>query len=817
MSHRITSACRLADQAVLVVVRAPGAPDPSTPVALRIGRERPASSVCCDDGTGSGAILVLGASLTEPMLEGATVAVRVAGESVAEAPLAEVQRPLAEVLRDELAPLAGPERQRIVALTALLARARLGGDLSVELAKALHHVREALRERLSDALHAGYRARLDHVLRIDDDAYYLRGWVHDPRGEVRRLTAVSPEGVRASLDGAFRYPRPDVEGETPETAGGAGLIALVKLSAPSALPAGWRLEIEASDDAGCEVRAPGVEADPAAVREQLLRDVWMDDELRADHIEPALSRLLADERTEMRTGTVSSFGDVPMEPEVSVVVAIGDRIDMVEHQILHFGIDADFESVELIYVLSVPGLLKEFERMADGLVRLHGVPFRVAVTDGVAGQVPAARLGASLAKGAVITFLGADTLPSAPGWVAALTRVLDKESAPGAVGAVLLHEDGTIRHAGAALRRDEMSGRLELHHWHRGLHPEMAGPTHRSRGASLACLAVRRDAYEEAGGLGGAYVDQGEEVGFDLCARIARAGRETWCCTDAQLFQIEEREDQQAATPSVREYDEWLLRHRAGDVLSAAAALDLSTPPAENARGVEVTGGPEAQAGGTASNNNGSGGDAAARGPAGTVPARWRGGDATGEQDRPSVRAELDGLIRAELAAMGSDPAECDRLLAPHAPGPADEVLQLLDVAGATVLELEAGLGQTSRALRSRGAAIVDACCGDPELRRLARLLHAYAGASRITVWEDVDAVEPDEQHDLLFAPGTDDHADVTRAARRCPAAVVPKDVADALADMPHREDLTDSTSLVARSAEGLSALLARGTVGTRR
>src|SRR5439155_160808 len=72
--------------------------------------------------------------------------------------------------------------------------------------------REALREHRAaapDPRSGGMH--VDRILAVDDRAFYFEGWLHEEEKEAIRVTAISPEGLRAELlDRMFRGPRPDV-------------------------------------------------------------------------------------------------------------------------------------------------------------------------------------------------------------------------------------------------------------------------------------------------------------------------------------------------------------------------------------------------------------------------------------------------------------------------------------------------------------------------------------------------------------------------------------------------------------------------------
>jgi hypothetical protein len=83
-----------------------------------------------------------------------------------------------------------------------------------QVAQKLHAVHQTLREALPAAqIDAGVARGLfvDQLYAVDEQSFYVRGWVRDADAEVTRLVMVSPEGSTADiLPDLARYPRPDV-------------------------------------------------------------------------------------------------------------------------------------------------------------------------------------------------------------------------------------------------------------------------------------------------------------------------------------------------------------------------------------------------------------------------------------------------------------------------------------------------------------------------------------------------------------------------------------------------------------------------------
>ncbi|MGH9068526.1 MAG: glycosyltransferase, partial [Acidimicrobiales bacterium] len=139
------------------------------------------------------------------------------------------------------------------------------------------------------------------------------------------------------------------------------------------------------------------------------------------------------------------------------------------------------------------------------------------------GLAGACNRGAAMARGHPLVFMDHRCVPS-PGWLDALLADLDTFDQVGAVGPRLLDPDGRVVNAGGVLAQDETDDALEFRPrfpgWP-GDAPEMAVPS------AVACLdatamAVRREAFEAAGGFHEGYRDLHE--GLDLCLSLAGLG-----------------------------------------------------------------------------------------------------------------------------------------------------------------------------------------------------------------------------------------------------------------------------------------------------
>ena len=145
----------------------------------------------------------------------------------------------------------------------------------------------------------------------------------------------------------------------------------------------------------------------------------------------------------------------------------------------------------------------------------------------------ACNAGVAAARTELVVLLNNDTTPH-EGWLDALLDEAERHPSAAAVGARLLHVDGTVQHAGVVIGRDGLP-----HHVYAGFpgeHPAVV----RSRAFQVvtgACLLLRRSVFLGLGGFDPGYRNGHEDV--DLCLRLGEAGHEVRYCGDAVLTHLE--------------------------------------------------------------------------------------------------------------------------------------------------------------------------------------------------------------------------------------------------------------------------------------
>lgn len=475
---------------------------------------------------------------------------------------------LRTLVREHLAGLDAGTRARIMKF--LLAAAD-GHDSSVDqhgLSESLSLLRDALRDphpRIGLGPEELRSLRIDDLVRIDERSFFVHGWMRDEQAPIVRLTAVSPEGARVEmLERMARVRGPDLDGLLPHTNGSAtlGFVCSLALDAPSRLSRGWIFELENAAGTMVEVEAPKSIEEPVPARDAIVST--LDGERSpmsqaAEHVLPSVARLQEHLASMVEVEHVEQFGEAARSADVSIVVPLYKRVDLVQHQLAQFASDPELSEADLIYVLDSPELAEATLGEAARLFELYRVPFRIATLSRNGGFAVANNRGASLADGRLLVLLNSDVLPATSGWLDRLAAFHDATPRIGALGPKLLFEDDSLQHAGLYFRRSAAWAAWENAHYFKGLHRDLpaANVPRPVPAVTAACLMIKRDLYRELDGMRSIYI-QGDYEDSDLCLRLGEAGYENWYRPEVVLYHLEGRSYATHARQANARYNTWL-------------------------------------------------------------------------------------------------------------------------------------------------------------------------------------------------------------------------------------------------------------------
>jgi GT2 family glycosyltransferase len=410
----------------------------------------------------------------------------------------------------------------------------------------------------------------------------MEGWARDEESDIVRMTAVSPEGDRAQLAGnLYRFRRPDVSDffsagvlSRKETDEKVGFVSFFELESNSFLGSGWVLEMENAQGDVLETYCPPVLRDSETARKRILNDVGRErippDELMENHVMPALIRFQEHVEASIRIESVTEFGEQPESPEISIIIPLYKRIDLIEQQLAEFVLDPEIAEADLVYVLDSPEQKDELLFLASRLYPVYQVPMRIAVLHKNVGFAGANNAGASIARGRLLMLMNSDVLPDKPGWLGVLSRFYDATPNMGALAPKLLYEDGSIQNAGMRFHRPHGTSVWLDDHYFRGLHRGFpaANVPRKVPLVSGACVMIGRSLYDQLGGLRGVYV-QGDYEDSDLCMRLNELGRDNWYMPEAEVFHLEGTSYSADVRGPANRYNGWLHTHLWKDHIGA--------------------------------------------------------------------------------------------------------------------------------------------------------------------------------------------------------------------------------------------------------
>ena len=225
------------------------------------------------------------------------------------------------------------------------------------------------------------------------------------------------------------------------------------------------------------------------------------------------------------------------EPLVSVLIPNKDHIRDLDLCLRSIYTKTTYPNFEIIIIENnseSEGTFRYYEKIQAE----HG-NLRVLHWDGPFNYSAINNFGAGYAQGDYLLLLNNDTEVITPDWIQEMLMFCQREDV-GAAGAKLYYPDETLQHGGIGMGMLTLAG-----HLHRGASRKDPGYMRRLQYAqnlsavTAACMMVRRNVWQELGGLDEAFLVAFNDV--DLCMRIREAGYLIVWTPYAELYHYESK------------------------------------------------------------------------------------------------------------------------------------------------------------------------------------------------------------------------------------------------------------------------------------
>ncbi len=223
------------------------------------------------------------------------------------------------------------------------------------------------------------------------------------------------------------------------------------------------------------------------------------------------------------------------EPLVSIIIPTRDSLELVKSCIRSLFDKTAYLCYEVLiidnksYHTDTVKWLREIEQDPRVRVFKYNEPFNFSAIN---------NFGVRRAKGSIVALLNNDTEVISPGW---LTEMVSHACRPeiGCVGAKLYYSNGQIQHAGIILSEHNIAM-----HGHRYFDGDADGYHGRLKlvqnysAVTGACLVVRKDVYEQVGGLNEKHLAVAYND-VDFCLKVREAGYRNLWTPYAELYHHE--------------------------------------------------------------------------------------------------------------------------------------------------------------------------------------------------------------------------------------------------------------------------------------
>lgn len=397
-------------------------------------------------------------------------------------------------------------------------------------------------------------AAIDHAYSVPGVGVFIIGWLLDPAQRVTEMKVRTKAGDSSNvLDSRIRIDRPDVVAEFPSKVSshdgnGVGFAALARVK----LTGGWPLDravlvLSASDGTELLVGLPDDRRRQLSVQgviQDILRRVPLSstDSLHR-HLAPAITAIWAARPQYDRADQEIIMGTRPSDPDVSIIIPVYGRYDLVDYQLSQFAADPEVSNAEIIYVIDDPRIAQAAASLCSERHSLYRVPMRLILASRNRGFAGAINAGLARATARNVLLLNSDVMPVRPGWLGRLLEVQAGLPEYSLLAPRLLFPDGSIEHEGIEFAQTAGLPGIWINR-----HPGKGLPASSLEGerllevpaVSAACMVARREDIERLGGLSEDYVI-GDFEDSDLCLKARGRGGRAYVAPWVELYHLERR------------------------------------------------------------------------------------------------------------------------------------------------------------------------------------------------------------------------------------------------------------------------------------
>jgi len=271
---------------------------------------------------------------------------------------------------------------------------------------------------------------------------------------------------------------------------------------------------------------------------------------------PILNEVWKNKLPPQKKPEVKIYGEIQHNPEISIIVPLFGRLDLMQHQLAHFADDKDIKNAELIFILDDPSLYNDFNAFCIDNFPIFKIPFVTIYNGQNLGFSGANNYAAKMANGRYLLLLNSDVIPKQNNWLSNLLRSYQKLSNPGAIAPKLLYSDQSIQHAGISFERFPQWDNLWINeHPLKGYNSTLKDE-HLPQvvdAVTAACLFLERELFLTLGGFDESYII-GDFEDSDLCLKIRETGKKNYYIPNIELYHLERKSLSQEKGNDFRTY-----------------------------------------------------------------------------------------------------------------------------------------------------------------------------------------------------------------------------------------------------------------------